>query len=63
MNDIKSLSGGNLSIGFKLIYQYQHKDPRLMAIYKTVYYKKKSFFGVRNINCNIIACEDNIFMP
>ena len=48
---------------FKLIYQYQQKDPSLIDKYEMGTYQKGSFRGGSNIYLNFITCEDNIFIP
>ena len=42
-NDIEESSKSNFPNKFKGIYQYQRKDLRLMAKYKTGYYKRALF--------------------
>ena len=51
------------SYQFKLIYQYQQKDPSLIDKYEIDTYQKGYFCGGSNIYFNLITCEDNIFIP
>ena len=42
-NDTEEITDGNFLINLKLIYQYQNKDPILLAEYKQGMYKTGSF--------------------
>ena len=45
INVTKELSEFSFPINFKTIYQYQRKDPNLMANLKSIKYKRGSFRG------------------
>ena len=62
IKDIEELPEGNFPINLKLIQQYQRKEPRIRAKYKTGMYHKGSFCGGGNIYINLITCKDNIFI-
>ena len=47
-------------MNLKLIKKYQRAEPSLMDKYKDGTYHTGFFYGVNNIDLNLIMCEDNI---
>ena len=58
--DNKELPEGDFTINFKIINQYQQKNPRLKTKYEMVMYQRYSFRGGININLNLITWFDKI---
>ena len=63
INDTKELPEDIFPINFKIIDQYQWKDPSLKDKYEMGKYQKGSFRRVGNINISLITCDDEIFIP
>ena len=63
INDTKEILEGTFPINLKLIKEHQWKHPSLIAKYKEVMYHTGSYFGLSNIDINLITSEDKSFIP